>query len=107
MHLREALAQVLRTLRAERLRSVLTMFGVVWGTASVVFLLSWGLGVQRMLEEGLSRAGKNLVHAWPGQIGENFTPAGDRRELWFTREDVDAVRRQSRLATMVAGESRF
>ncbi len=107
MHLREALAQALRTLRAERLRSVLTMFGVVWGTASVVFLLSWGLGVQRMLEDGLSRAGKNLVQARPGHIGEDFTPAGDRRDLWFTRADVDAVHRQSRLATMVAGESRF
>lgn len=107
MHLREAFAQALRTLRAERLRSLLTMFGVVWGTASVVFLLSWGLGVQRMLEEGLSRAGKNLVQARPGQIGEDFTPAGDRRELWFTRADVDVVRRQARLATMVAGESRF
>jgi putative ABC transport system permease protein len=107
MQLGETFAQALRTLRAERLRSVLTMFGIVWGTASVVFLLSWGLGVQRMLEEGLSRAGKNLVQAWPGHIGEDFTPAGDRRELWFTREDVDVVRRQARLATLVAGESRF
>ena len=65
MHFREALAQALRTLRTERLRSFLTMFGVVWGTASVVFLLSWGIGVQRMLEDGLSRAGKNR-RAWSG-----------------------------------------
>lgn len=107
MHIREALIQALRTLRTERLRSVLTMFGVVWGTASVVFLLSWGLGVQRMLEDGFSRIGKNLVQAWAGEIGEDFTPAGDRRELWFTREDVDVVRRQVRLATLVASESRF
>src|SRR5215470_15566017 len=107
MHFREALTQALRTLRAERLRSFLTMFGIVWGTASVVFLLSWGLGVQRMLEDGLSRAGKNLVQARAGHIGEDFTPAGDRRELWFTREDVDLVRRRARLATMAVGESRF
>ncbi len=107
MHFREALAQALRTLRTERLRSFLTMFGVVWGTASVVFLLSWGLGVQRMLEDGLSRAGKNVVLAWAGKIGEDFTPAGDRRELWFTRADVEAVRNRVRLAVGVVGESRF
>jgi putative ABC transport system permease protein len=79
----------------------------VWGTASVVFLMSWGLGVRQMLEDGLSRAGKNLVLVWPGKIGEDFTPAGDRRELWFTLADVDAVRRHVRLATAVTAESRF
>ena len=107
MHFREALLQALRTLRAERLRSFLTMFGIVWGTAAVVFLMSWGIGVQRMLEAGLSRAGKNLVMAWAGKIGEDYTPAGDRRELWFTRADVDAVRRRVRLAEAVVGEGRF
>ncbi len=105
--LREAGRQALRTIRTERLRACLTMFGVVWGTASVVFLLSWGLGVQRMLEDGFSRAGKNLVQAWPGKIGEDFSPAVDRRALWFTRAEVDAVRRRSHLAVAVAGESRF
>lgn len=107
MRFREALTQALRTLRAERLRTFLTMFGIVWGTASVVFLLSWGIGVQEMLEAGLSRAGKNVVLAWPGKIGESYTPAGDRRELWFTRTDVAAVRQRSRLAVAVIGEGRF
>lgn len=107
MGFREAFVQALRTLRAERLRSFLTMFGIVWGTASVVFLMSWGIGVQRMLEAGLSRAGKNVVMAWPGKIGEDYTPAGDRRELWFTRADVDAVRSRIRLAELVVGEGRF
>ncbi len=107
MHFREALAQALRTLRTERLRSFLTMFGVVWGTASVVFLLSWGIGVQQMLEDGLSRAGKNVVLVWPGKIGEDYTPAGDRREIWFTRADVEQVRRRVRLAVTVVGEGRF
>jgi putative ABC transport system permease protein len=60
-----------------------------------------------MLEAGLSRAGKNLVMAWPGKIGEDYTPAGDRRELWFTRADVEAVRRRVRLVEAVVGEGRF
>jgi putative ABC transport system permease protein len=107
MRLREALGEALRTLRTEWLRTFLTMFGIVWGTASVVFLMSWGLGVQRTLEDGFSRAGKNVVQAWPGKIGEDFTPAADRRELWFTLADVEVVRRRSRLAVAVAAESRF
>jgi putative ABC transport system permease protein len=107
MHFLEAIIEALRTLRSERLRSFLTLFGIVWGTASVVFLLSWGLGVQAMLEEGFTRVGKNLVQAWPGMIGEQYTPAVDRRQLWFTLDDVEAVRERSRLADTVAGESRM
>ena len=64
-----------------------------------------------MLEDGLSRAGKNLVMAWPGKIGEDFTPAGDRRELWFTRADVEdgpparALRRSGRRRSRASGGS--
>jgi putative ABC transport system permease protein len=107
MRIREALTEALRTLRAEWLRTFLTMFGVVWGTASVVFLMAWGLGMQRTLESGFSRAGKNLVQARAGNIGENFTPAADRRELWLTLRDAEALRMRSRLADRVAAESRF
>ena len=107
MRVLEAVREALRTLRAQWLRTALTMFGVVWGTASVVFLLSWGLGVERMLEDGYTRVGKNLVMLWPGLVGENYTPAGDRRWLWLTTADLEAVRRRARLPTLVAGESRM
>jgi putative ABC transport system permease protein len=103
----EAVGEALRTLRTQKLRSALTMFGVVWGTASVVFLVAWGLGVQRMLEAGYGRVGKNLVQAWAGVIGEQFTPAADRRQLWFTLDDVRTLRRRTHLAEMVLGESRM
>ena len=106
MHLLEAILEALRTLRSQWLRTVLTMFGVVWGTASVVFLMSWGLGVQAMLEDGFMRVGRNLVQAWPGMIGEQFTPAVDRRWLWFTLDDVAFLREHCRLAATVGAESR-
>jgi len=102
----EAVRSALLTLRSQKLRTVLTLFGMVWGTASVVFLMSWGLGVQQLLEEGFNRAGKNFVQVWAGKIGEDFTPAVDRRLLWFTRDDVAALRAQSRYADLVLGESR-
>jgi putative ABC transport system permease protein len=104
------LAQIVRsallTLRTQKLRTALTLFGMVWGTASVIFLLAWGLGVEQNLEAGFNRIGKNVVHVWAGKIGEDFTPALDRRALWFTRDDVEAVRRGVRNADLVLGESR-
>lgn len=107
MRLVEAAREALRTLRTSWLRTVLTLFGIVWGTASVVFLLAWGEGVRGMLEDAYLRVGRNLVHVMPGHVGEDFTPAADRRLLWFTLDDVDAVRARARLSALVLPESQF
>jgi len=102
----DAVGQALQLLWAHKGRATLTLFGLVWGTASVVFLVSWGEGVTRMLEAGFFKAGKNLGQVWAGRIGEDFTPAVDRRYLWLNSEDVERVRRLSRLTEVVAGETR-
>jgi putative ABC transport system permease protein len=43
---------------------------------------------------------------WPGRISEDFTPAVDRRHLWYTQDDLERVRRRARLPELVAGETR-
>ena len=55
---------------------------------------------------GFWRSGRNLAQIWPGRIGEEFTPAVDRRRLWFTRDDLDVLRRRARLPELVGGEAR-
>lgn len=105
MRVVDAAREALRTLRVSWLRTALTLFGIVWGTASVVFLISWGLGVRAMMEESYGRVGRNLVQVFPGQIGADFTPASDRRLLWITLDDVDAVRARVRLSSLVLPES--
>ena len=90
----EAIRQAVRLLRAHKLRSLLTMFGVVWGTAAVIFLVGWGDGVNRVLEDGFYRAGKNMGEVWAGRVSEDFTPAVDRRFLWYTLKDVQVLRRK-------------
>jgi putative ABC transport system permease protein len=102
----DLLQQTLRTLMAQRLRTFLTLFGVVWGTSSVVFLVSWGRGVESMFEEGMQKMGKNVIFVGAGSIGEEFTPASDRRELWCEPGDLEAVKRGARVAELVGGESR-
>jgi putative ABC transport system permease protein len=100
----ETLRQALRLLWAHKLRSLLTLFGVVWGTAAVIFLVSWGEGVRVMMEEGFFRAGRNMGEVWAGRIGEDFTPAADRRYLWYTNEHLETLRRRAKLPELVGGE---
>ena len=102
----ESLREALRLLRAQPLRSLLTLFGLVWGTAAVIFLLSWGLGLRTMLDTAFQRAGKNLVQTWAGRVSEDFSPAVDRRWLWYTQDDVRALRERARELELVAGETR-
>jgi putative ABC transport system permease protein len=106
VNLLQVTRSALLTLRTQKLRTFLTLFGMVWGTASVVFLLSWGLGIERMIEAGFGRVGRNVVTVFAGKIGEDFTPAHDRRQLWFTRADVDALAGRLEHADLVLGEAR-
>jgi putative ABC transport system permease protein len=101
----EAIRQALRLLWAHKLRSALTMFGIVWGTASVIFLVGWGEGSTAMLERGFFKAGKNMGEVWAGKVSEEFTPAVDRRYLWFELEDVEALRRRARVPDLIGAES--
>lgn len=99
-----ALGNAFHTLRQHRGRAFLTLFGIVWGTAAVIFLGGWGDGVRVMIERGFFKTGRNMGAAWAGRIGEEFTPAADRRYLWFDQEDLEALRRRSRRADIVGGE---
>jgi putative ABC transport system permease protein len=101
----ETLRQALRLLAAHRLRSLLTLFGLVWGSAAVIFLVGWGRGVREKLELGFFKAGRNMGEVWPGRVSEEFTPAVDRRFLWFTLEDVEALRRRARLPEKIGAEA--
>ena len=56
----------LRTLRANRLRSLLTMLGIVIGNASVITLVGIGRGAQNLAEGQLSNLGANVLFVVPG-----------------------------------------
>jgi putative ABC transport system permease protein len=101
----EAVRQAFRLLRAHKARALLTLFGLVWGTAAVIFLVGWGDGVVIMLERGFFKAGKNMGEVWPGRVSEEFTPAVDRRYLWYTLDDVEVLRRRARLPLLIGAEA--
>jgi ABC-type antimicrobial peptide transport system permease subunit len=46
---RTTLGEFLRDLRAQKLRTALTVFGIMWGTVAIVVLLAFGMGFKRQL----------------------------------------------------------
>ena len=85
----ETVRMALTTLKSNRLRSLLTMVGIVIGNASVITLVGVGRGAQGLAEEQLSNLGANVLFVVPGN---NDTR---RRGVAFPRtlvlEDAEAI----------------
>ncbi|KZR81266.1 Macrolide export ATP-binding/permease protein MacB [Prochlorococcus marinus str. MIT 1342] len=88
----ETVSMAFSTLKANRLRSLLTMLGIVIGNASVITLVGVGRGAQNLAEAQLSNLGANVLFVVPGN---NDTR---RRGVAFPRnlviEDSDAIAEQ-------------
>jgi len=64
----EFLTVALDALRANRLRSVLTMLGVIIGVAAVILLVSLGEGTKNYVEEQFAGLGANILIVTPGKV---------------------------------------
>jgi putative ABC transport system permease protein len=85
------LAEAWSALIANRLRSALTMLGMIIGVAAVILMLAIGGGVQREVQSSISGLGSNLliVTAGSGRQGGVFGGAGTGATLRL--EDADAI----------------
>ncbi len=102
--MREALSQTLQNLRANKLRSFLTMFGILWGVISVVVLSATGEGFRQGNERVLQELGKNIAILWGGRT--SLQAGGERagRRIFLTADDARAIAAQSRLVRVATPE---
>src|SRR5258706_12670368 len=100
----EILRQVLMNLRANKLRSFLTMFGILWGVISVVILSATGEGFRRGNEKVLMELGKNIAIVWGARTG--MQAGGERagRQIFLTVDDVKALQNESNMISVVSAE---
>jgi putative ABC transport system permease protein len=98
----EAWRVALGALGVNRLRSGLTMLGVVIGVAAVVVLVAIGTGAKQLVESQVEGLGSNLLFVVPGKVSFGSAPTVSRLDL----SDVDAVARiaggRSRVAATVS-----
>jgi len=100
----EALAQSLDNLRTNKLRSFLTMFGIMWGVISIIILSAMGEGFQRGNQAVLEELGKNIVVIRNGRT--SVQAGGERagRVIRLTIGDVYELRNKSRMIQYVTPE---
>jgi putative ABC transport system permease protein len=102
--MREVITQVLQNLRANKLRSFLTMFAILWGVISVVVLSATGEGFQRGNQHVLEELGRNVGIIWGGRT--SLQAGGERagRPILLTVDDARALARESNMIAVVSPE---
>jgi len=102
--MREALTQSVQNLRANKLRSFLTMFGILWGMISVVVLSATGEGFRRGNDKVLRELGKNIGIVWGGRT--SMQAGGERagRQVFLTLDDARAIAAESSMIAVVSPE---
>jgi putative ABC transport system permease protein len=99
MNLLESFQIALRSLAANKLRSMLTMLGIIIGVGAVIALVAAGAGAQAEVAERFTSLGSNLLVVSRGMSFVRGVSQGSASATSLTTEDVDAI---MQLATAVA-----
>ena len=63
---KDVFKQLIRDVRSEKLRTFLTVFGIVWGTVAISLMLAFGTGLHKQLIKSTAGLGDRIVIVWPG-----------------------------------------
>ncbi|MDH7485858.1 MAG: ABC transporter permease [Anaerolineae bacterium] len=92
MNLVSSIRIALRGLSSNKLRTALTMLGIVIGVGAVITLLSVGQGVEQYITEQFQSVGSNLLFVVPGQLQQGRLPIrGQRTTQGLTYGDALAI----------------
>jgi putative ABC transport system permease protein len=92
LNLKDVFRQLLRDIRAEKLRTFLTIFGIVWGTVAISLMLAFGTGLHKHLIYTTAALGDRIVIAWPGLTSIPYEGLGKGRKIRLMDDDVSALR---------------
>jgi putative ABC transport system permease protein len=84
----------LRALRVNKLRSALTMLGIIIGVGAVIAMVGVGAGAQARVAEQIQSLGSNLIIVLSGSTSAGGIRLGQGSQLTITEEDAAAIARE-------------
>jgi len=88
----DTVREVFYYLRQYKSRTFMTMFGIVWGTMTVILLLAFGVGVQKSMSKNMHGMGDGVAILWPGTTSIPFEGYGKERNIRLRAEDAEILR---------------
>ncbi|MGA9119665.1 MAG: ABC transporter permease [Bacteroidota bacterium] len=102
--LRTTLEEFLRDLRAQKLRTFLTVFGIIWGTVAIIVLLAFGMGFKKQLAINMHGIGERVAIMFPGRTSKAFEGFGVGRPITFIEDDARLLQAQIKDIGMISPE---
>jgi putative ABC transport system permease protein len=84
-----------RSLRVNKLRSALTMLGIIIGVGAVIAMVAVGAGAQARVAEQIQSLGSNLIIVLSGSITASGIRLGQGSQLTITEDDAAAIAREA------------
>jgi putative ABC transport system permease protein len=94
MNLIAILKVAVRALGRNKMRTALTMLGIIIGVGAVIVLVSIGQGAQSMVLDQISSMGSNMLYVMPGNVNFGGASLGAGAANSLTDEDVFAMERE-------------
>jgi len=100
-----SIKQFFNDLRRQKLRSIMTMFGIFWGTCSIVLLLAFGIGITEAQLKSQKGMGENIIIIWPGITAKEFQGLPKGRRIRPTDDDVLYIKERAKTIARIAPEN--
>lgn len=94
MLFKESIAIAFTSLLANKMRTILTMLGIIIGVGAVIVMVSIGLGVRQNITDSISSLGSNMLIVTPGSTNKGGvrSAAGSNKKLKL--EDAEAIKKK-------------
>jgi putative ABC transport system permease protein len=92
----------IQSIRKNKLRTLLTMLGIVIGVGAVMVMVAVGQGATSQIRERIDNLGTNLLVITPGSATQGGVSGGAGSSNRLTLEDAEALQRESYLLSAVS-----
>ncbi len=92
----------LRALWVNKMRSFLTMLGIIIGVGAVITMLAVGTGASEKISQQIASVGSNLLIVIPGSITQGGIRMGSGSHSTLTRDDAEAIEKECSAVSAVA-----
>ncbi len=90
---KESVAIALRALTANKLRSILTMLGIIIGVGAVIAMVSVGMGVREKVQTSIASLGSNMLIVSPGAASSQGVRSASGSATTLVLEDADYIKK--------------
>jgi putative ABC transport system permease protein len=106
MPIREIIKQTLAALWETKLRSFLTMFGIIWGITSVILLVGLGIGFSAQQKKNMQGLGTDIAICFGGKTAMPSGGYAAGRDITLMVDDAVAIQQRATLVKDVSPELR-